>query len=225
METGNSFTENIFQSTSPQGRRLQYVGCWETCKVFQSTSPQGRRRWKLRFYVGQWYISIHVSARETTHQKGTDTYPFTISIHVSARETTLLIQIILMMRCISIHVSARETTFSVTSLYCDIRISIHVSARETTYSHVSCSNKFLFQSTSPQGRRRCSSVNFNNAIFYFNPRLRKGDDYTIMHLATEQQRISIHVSARETTAPVSPWTPWMPYFNPRLRKGDDYCYE
>jgi len=79
------------------------------------------------------YISIHVSARETTGDLITLQNTTDISIHVSARETTDLpeayAQLVL---DISIHVSARETTkFYVFDVLCDF-ISIHVSARETT---------------------------------------------------------------------------------------------
>jgi len=54
----------------------------------------------------------------------------------------------------------------------------------------------------------------------FNPRLRKGDDVK-KYRQDNTGNISIHVSARETTALTLPFASTFFYFNPRLRKGDD----
>jgi len=57
-----------------------------------------------------------------------------------------------------------------------------------------------FQSTSPQGRR-LQGEKGDTGDTDFNPRLRKGDDIITVQVEEETLKISIHVSARETTSP------------------------
>ena len=129
--------------------------CAQQCgtRRFQSTTPLGRRHFFGNIVVFDIPISIHDSARKATTDLRASCNDIRISIHASAREATSINHVSAASTAISIHASAREATANLILNRPLTVISIHASAREATISLSFYSNKSLFQSTPPRGRR------------------------------------------------------------------------
>ena len=99
-----------FQSTFPQGERLNITPIISICKSFNPRSRKGNdggRRVKISCLQK---VSIHVPARGTTTSDDLYDKIMGVSIHVPARGTTCCSQYRWSSHSVSIHVPARGTT-------------------------------------------------------------------------------------------------------------------
>ena len=85
-----------------------------------------------------------------------------------------------------------------------VGVSIHVPTRGTTESIELDVYFKAFQSTFPQGERRCAVEDCDRYVRGFNPRSRKGNDVKAMP-SDQKIRVSIHVPARGTTTGRNPY--------------------
>ena len=166
-----------------------------------------------------------------------------ISIHAPAKGATRIQIICNQAVIISIHAPAKGATFCLRMLPSNYHISIHAPAKGATMLHSIHADYPLFQSTLPQRERRCTLLHCRFRT-NFNPRSRKGSDFTITKFAY-YKAISIHAPAKGATRNSSVrdivflFQSTLPqrerrgivgikaercYFNPRSRKGSDkYC--
>ena len=98
---------------------------------------------------------------------------------------------------ISIHAPARGATPRNTAVPSVSAISIHAPARGATRLYMTDIAGFIFQSTLPQGERRCVCVRCGGQKD-FNPRSRKGSDSKTFNVYSFFG-ISIHAPARGAT--------------------------
>ena len=79
---------HIFQSTLPQGERLQFISQVLVIFKFQSTLPQGERLMDATYNATYDVISIHAPARGATYNIFFNVSQERISIHAPARGAT-----------------------------------------------------------------------------------------------------------------------------------------
>ena len=208
--------------------------------MFQSTFPQGERLQPHAVCPVRTLVSIHVPARGTTCRSPCFLVVFIVSIHVPARGTTSVAGSSGSVRMVSIHVPARGTTRRHGCCGYNNRVSIHVPARGTTRDAVSSVLPVKFQSTFPQGERLGSSKPLNNPYGFnprsrkgnderhqgayckrqcFNPRSRKGNDNSMLIYREQRYRVSIHVPARGTTPEPETMT-FAPAFQSTFPQGE-----
>ena len=247
-----------FQSTLPQGERHVYwISNNDDCK-FQSTLPQGERRNFIQTIVpsfdfnprsrkgsdqeyndlrGKYEISIHAPARGATLPGCSSEWGSDISIHAPARGATKKVSENYVTKAISIHAPARGATKDFDELSEFFFISIHAPARGATISSYHSLAFIEFQSTLPQGERRWAVDKVCGNHIDFNPRSRKGSDFSLsvykdqgckfqstlpqgerqvskMHM-DDHYKISIHAPARGATNHGAVFCACFRNFNPR----------
>ena len=145
--------ERMFQSTFPQGERLQPHAVCPVRTLVSIHVPARGTTVRFTAAVCRFPVSIHVPARGTTCRSPCFLVVFIVSIHVPARGTTSVAGSSGSVRMVSIHVPARGTTRRHGCCGYNNRVSIHVPARGTTRDAVSSVLPVKFQSTFPQGER------------------------------------------------------------------------
>ena len=78
---------------------------------------------------------------------------------------------------VSIHASAKDATRTQVGKFMQQRVSIHASAKDATIDLTYSGVTTEFQSTHPQ-RMRLSVLQWSPTVAGFNPRIRKGCDFT-----------------------------------------------
>ena len=187
-----------FQSTRPQGARRCRSGGFFVADKFQSTRPQGARHGDLIDQYDLTPVSIHAPARGATP--------------VCRRTSS----------CRRFNPRARKGRDRPSTPTCTkTDVSIHAPARGATFAGIKVTEILgEFQSTRPQGARRCPAQCPSRGTSSFNPRARKGRDPTQMlpigliepFQSTRPQGARLTFKSKSLSTPC---------FNPRARKGRD----